>query len=133
MRVVGAVALFSLLTAAAPFPGGRPRPVVPATGWPKYCGTVSMSGTPTGTSPLNIATVPRLTLAWRTPLNGPIASAPSVLRNRLYIGDWGGIESAIDVESGEVLARADLGRTHAPQCYPSALGITSSPAIMNGV
>jgi len=128
-QVIGGIALL-LLTAAAPLPTIRTRPAVPrATGWPKYCGTVSMSGTPTGASGLSVATVPRLTLAWRTSLNGPIASAPSVFRSTLYVGDWGGFETAIDVQSGEVLAQADLGRTQAPQCSPSALGITSSPAI----
>jgi outer membrane protein assembly factor BamB len=88
-----------------------------------------MSGTPTGASSLGVATVPRLTLAWAKSLNGPIASAPSVLGGTLYVGDWGGFETAIDVLSGEVLAQADLGRTQAPQCNPSALGVTSSPAI----
>src|SRR5438445_5264293 len=128
-QVIGGIALL-LLTAAAPSPSVRMRPAVPrATGWLKYCGTVSMSGTPTGASPLGVATVSQLTLAWRTSLKGPIASAPSVLRSTLYVGDWGGFETAIDVQSGDVLAQADLGRTQAPQCNPSTLGITSSPAI----
>ncbi len=128
-KFIGITALL-LLTAAAPETTIRQRPVVPAAaGWPKYCGTVSMSGTPTGGSGLSIATVPRLRLAWRTSLNGPVASAPSILGNTLYVGDWGGFETAIDVQNGTVIARADLGRTQAPQCYPSSLGITSSPAI----
>src|SRR5206468_5279522 len=76
-----------------------------------------------------LATIPRLTVAWKTALKGPIASAPSVLRGTLYVGDWGGFETAIDVQSGEVLGQPDLGRTQAPQCNPSTLGITSSPAI----
>ena len=128
-QVIGVLALL-LLTAASPTTPIRSRPAVPrATGWPKYCGNASMSGTPTGSSPISVATIPRLTLAWKTPLNGPIASAPSVLRGTLYVGDWGGFETAIDVQSGEVLAQANLGRTEAPQCNPSTLGITSSPAI----
>jgi len=128
-QVIGVLALL-LLTAASPTTPIRSRPAVPrATGWPKYCGNASMSGTPTGSSLISVATIPRLTLAWKTPLNGPIASAPSVLRGTLYVGDWGGFETAIDVQSGEVLAQANLGRTEAPQCNPSTLGITSSPAI----
>src|SRR5260370_39679521 len=113
-QVIGGVALL-LLTAAAPLPTDRTRPVVPrATGWPKYCGTVSMSGTPTGASPLGVATVPQLTLAWVTSLKGPIASAPSVLGGTLYVGDWGGFETAIDVQRGEVLAQADARPAQAP-------------------
>jgi outer membrane protein assembly factor BamB len=135
-QVFGALALLVLLTAAAPFPRSRsvrpPRPAVqPLTGWPKYCGTMSMSGTPTGPSPLNNVTAVRLALAWTASLKGPIASAPSVLRDTLYIGDWGGFETAINTQSGKILAQVDLGRTHAPQCYPSMLGITSSPAVVD--
>jgi len=92
-----------------------------------------MSGTPTGGSSINVVTAPQLTLAWSTAVNGPIASAPSVFRNTLYVGDWGGYESAIEAETGTVIARANLGMTHAPQCDPSTLGITSSPAIADGV
>jgi outer membrane protein assembly factor BamB len=103
-----------------------------AAGWPKYCGNASMTGMPIGMSPISVATVPRMAIAWRTSLGGPIASAPSVLHNKLYIGDWSGTESAIDVRDGKILARADLGLTHAPQCDPSTLGITSSAAIVNG-
>jgi outer membrane protein assembly factor BamB len=51
----------------------------------------------------------------------------------LYIGDWGGFENEIDVRTGKVIARADLGQTHAPQCDPQTLGITSSAAIVNGI
>src|SRR2546421_5571964 len=108
--VIGGAALL-LLTAAAPFPNPRIRPFrprsaeSPVAGWPKYCGTASMGGTPTGPSALSLGTVPRLILAWRSSLNGPVASAPSVFCNTLYIGDWGGIESAIDVQNGKVLAR----------------------------
>ena len=90
-----------------------------------------MNGTPTGASPLNSVRVSHLALAWTASLKGPIASAPSVLRNTLYIGDWGGFETAIDTENGKILAQADLGRTQAPQCFPSKLGITSSPAVVD--
>jgi outer membrane protein assembly factor BamB len=129
-QVIAGIALL-LLTATAAFPKLRQRLVAPpeAAGWPKYCGNPSMSGTPAGPSSFGVATVPRLTLAWTTSLHGPIASAPSVLGQAAYVGDWGGFETAIDVESGKVLAQADLGRTQAPQCNPSNLGITSSPAI----
>jgi len=101
--------------------------------WPKYCGTLAMTGTPTGASPIDARSVAATRLSWRTKLDGSIASAPSVLRNRLYIGDWSGTESLIDTFNGRVIARANLGQTHAPQCQPSQLGITSSAAIENGV
>ena len=103
-RIVGPAVLLFLLTAAAPFPFPRTRTVRPRnpavsliTGWPKFGGTLAMSGMPTGPSSLTSATVPRLALSWKTPLSGPVASAPSVLSDTLYVGDWGGFENALDV------------------------------------
>jgi outer membrane protein assembly factor BamB len=114
--------------------GPRTRRVMPVTGsgWPKYCGDASMSGTPTGRSAINTATVVNMALAWQTTLQGPVASAPSVLRNRVYIGDWAGNENMLDARTGRLLASVNLGLTHAPQCEPETLGITSSAAIANG-
>src|SRR5437899_2524799 len=136
-QAIATIALFLLVAAGDPSsdfePGLRRVAQSPGPGWPKYCGTESMTGTPTGHSPITAATVTAMALAWRTKLNGPIASAPSVLRNRLYIGDWGGFENEIDVRNGHVIARANLGQTHAPQCNPQTLGITSSAAIVNGL
>lgn len=131
--VVLAIALLSLLPSSATHERLRPVASAPARGWPKYCGTDSMTGTPSGTSSINVSSVRAMTLAWRTKLNGPIASAPSVVRNTVYIGDWSGTLNAIDVQDGKVVAHADLGRTEASQCNPSTLGITSSPAIVNGL
>lgn len=102
------------------------------TGWLKYCGTVSMSGMPAGASSITPASANRLTLAWQVKLNGAVASAPSVLRNRLYIGDWGGYETELDTVTGAIVAQVSLGKTEAPQCTPASLGITSSPAIYGG-
>jgi len=92
-----------------------------------------MTGMPTGASTINPSTAVRLNLAWKAPLKGPVASAPSVYRDIAYIGDWGGFESAIDVRTGKQLAQAFLGRTFEVQCAPSSLGITSSPAIVDDV
>jgi outer membrane protein assembly factor BamB len=137
-RLFTVVALLTLLTGSAQVPRVRPlRPrvpvVQPVASWPKYCGNVSMTGTPAGSSPINTSTAVRLNLAWKTAVKGPIASAPSVYREVAYIGDWGGFESAIDVVSGKIVAQTFLGKTFAVQCYPSSLGITSSPAIVDDV
>src|SRR5215470_3663488 len=99
-RLFFGVAMLTLLTGAAQFPRVRPiRPrgpaVQPVPGWPKYCGNISMSGMPTGSSPINASTVTRLSLAWKSPVKGPIGSAPSVYRDIAYIGDWHGYETAI--------------------------------------
>jgi polyvinyl alcohol dehydrogenase (cytochrome) len=129
------LALLVLLTAAAPLRQPRLRRIDLADGpsWPKYCGTASMSGTPSGRSAIRPGSAPALALAWRVQLGGAIASAPSVVRNKVYVGDWSGTESMIDAQSGRIMATVNLGQTHAPQCQPDTLGITSSPAVVNGL
>src|SRR5437763_378145 len=146
MRRIVFVAAVTLLIAAAASaapdpifgrqPGqritGRQAQSDASEGWPKYCGTLTMSGTPTGVSPLTPENVSRLSLAWKLALKGPIASAPSILHNRLYIGDWSGYETLADTATGGIVAQANLGQTNAPQCTPAQLGVTSSPAIAGG-
>jgi outer membrane protein assembly factor BamB len=132
-QLLAPLALLLLVAAVDPDLEPRRRAATSTvTAWPKYCGTASMSGMPTGRSPINAVSASALTLNWRTTLKGSIASSPSILHNRLYIGDWSGTESSIDVRDGKVLATANLGQTHAPLCLPETLGITSSAAIENG-
>jgi len=102
------------------------------SGWPKYCADAAMSGYAAAEIRISPATAPELALAWRAALNGPIASSPSIGPDLLYVGDWSGAESAISAATGEVIARADLGLTRAPQCNPPTLGVTSAPLLANG-
>jgi outer membrane protein assembly factor BamB len=129
-QLIAPIALLLLVAAGDSDAPRRRAATSTLPGWPKYCGTPSMSGTPTGRSPIDAASAAALTPAWRTKLNGPVASSPSILYNRLYIGDWSGTENLIDTRNGTILATADLGQTHAPQCQPDTLGITSSAAIV---
>lgn len=131
--VIAALPVFLGATDPAREPRLRHVTAAVGPGWPKYCGTPGMSGTPLGPSSISIKTAPALTPAWQTQLKGSIASAPSVLRNKLYIGDWSGTESLIDTHTGQVLFTADLGKTTAPQCQPQTLGITSSAVIVDGM
>jgi polyvinyl alcohol dehydrogenase (cytochrome) len=92
-----------------------------------------MNGVAIGEEVLSTTTVPRLSVLWSRTLSGPIASAPSVVRGKVYVGDWGGMEWALDSTTGDVIASADLGQTSAAQCNPANLGITSSPAIVDNI
>ncbi|MEA2328390.1 MAG: hypothetical protein QOE68_3349 [Thermoanaerobaculia bacterium] len=105
----------------------------PENDWPRYCASNSMSGVAAGEQVLSTATVPNLHLLWSRTLNGAIASAPSVARGKVYIGDWGGYEWALDAATGDVVASIDLGQTKSDACYPSTLGITSSAAIVDNI
>lgn len=117
-------------------PGGPPpqrtRPSASpglVSDWTKFGGSLGLTGTPAGVSAIDRQRAGRLALVWQIALGAPLASQPSVVGNTLYVGDWGGFERAINVATGEVRAKADLGRTHAPQCTPSLLGITSTAAV----
>ena len=73
-----------------------------------------------------------LTLRWSAHLSGPIASSPTIVNGRLYVGDWAGNEWSLDAATGAVVAHAFLGTTQAPQCTPAVLGITSAAAVDHG-
>lgn len=92
-----------------------------------------MDGVAAGEITLTAANAPSIALLWSRTLGGPIASAPSVARGKVYVGDWSGFEWALDQDSGDVIASADLGQTHSGNCNPADLGISSSPAIQGNI
>ncbi|MEA2237601.1 MAG: hypothetical protein QOC81_2325 [Thermoanaerobaculia bacterium] len=115
---------------AASGPTVRRRALIaPANDWNKYCGSLALDGIASGERILSPASVPNLQLLWSRKLNGPVASAPSVANNKVYVGDWAGFEWALDAATGDVIALADLGQTNSDRCNPPQLGITSSPVI----
>lgn len=107
----------------------RAAQVNPTNDWNKYCGSLAMNGNAVGERVLSATSAPKLQLLWLKKLNGPIGSAPSVARSKVYVGDWGGFEWALDAATGTVLATVNLGQTNIDHCNPSVLGISSSPVI----
>jgi len=105
----------------------------PDNDWPRYCASNSMSGVAAGEQILSPITVGNLHLVWSRTLSGPVASAPSVARGKVYIGDWGGNEWALDAADGEVIASIDLGQTKNDLCNPAILGVTSSANIVDNI
>src|SRR3954447_14034990 len=101
--------------------------------WPRYCASNSMSGVAAGEQIVSPATASNLRLLWSRMLSGPVASAPSVVGGKLYIGDWSGHEWALDAANGDVIASADLGQTKSDACNPAILGITSSAAVVDNI
>jgi outer membrane protein assembly factor BamB len=55
-----------------------------------------MSGVSAGERILALNSVSGMQLLWSRTLNGPIASAPSVVQRKVYVGDWSGYEWALD-------------------------------------
>ena len=105
----------------------------PINDWTKYGASLSMNGVALGEYVLSPVTVPGLHILWSRLLDGQIASAPSIARGKLYIGDWGGKEWALDAATGNVIASIDLGQTINARCNPPILGVTSSPAIVDNI
>ena len=100
--------------------------------WPKYCANLQMTGVAPSGGNITPSSARTLTERWVVPLPGSIASSPSIVDGKLFVGDWNGDEWSIDALTGEVLAVANLGTTTNNSCNPSKLGITSAAAIENG-
>jgi len=101
--------------------------------WPKYCADDAMTGVAAAERLISVASAPSLAPLWTATLPGSIASSPTVVGGRVYVGDWSGLEWALDAGTGVAIAHADLGTTHASQCSPPDLGITAAPAVQHGV
>lgn len=82
-----------------------------------------------GEHAISPASAPTLRPAWTDTLAGSIASSPTVVAGRVYVGDWSGAEWAVDAATGAVVATTNLGTTFVSYCNPPSLGITSAPAV----
>ena len=88
---------------------GRSRPV-PVAGvrpdhdWPKYCADAAMTGLAHNETKISAASAGTLALLWKIALPGAIASSPTVVSDRLYVGDWSGGEWELDASKGEAEA-----------------------------
>jgi polyvinyl alcohol dehydrogenase (cytochrome) len=122
--------------AIAPASPASPVPVAPGRlghDWPKYCADLEMTGNARGETRISPASARSLRLAWKISLPGVIASSPTVVSGRVYVGDWSGIEWALDAANGQAIAFADLGTTVASECLGAvSKGITSAPAFSHG-
>ncbi len=102
--------------------------------WPKYCADDAMTGVAAAERLISVAAAPALVPLWTATLPGSVASSPTVVAGTVYVGDWSGLEWALDAATGSAIAHADLGTTSVPvgHCNPPHLGITSAPAVIAG-
>jgi outer membrane protein assembly factor BamB len=100
--------------------------------WPKYCGNLEMTGVAASGGPLSPTTAAALAPLWRVSLDGPVASSPTVAGDLVYIGDWTGLEYALDITTGALAASVNLGTTTNTHCEPATIGITSAAAVSGG-
>ncbi len=122
---------------------GTPAPAAAQTGpgqvgpgdWPAFLyGPDRQSWNPDETA-LSPTTAPALRLKWQQNLGGsPIAAAPAVVGDTVYLGSWDGNEYALSTADGSTRWKIFLGSTGTPptQCKPNAAGITSGAAVADG-
>jgi len=68
-----------------------------------------------GASPIDAASVSRLTVAWTVAMSGPLTTVPIIVGNRIYVEDDAGAVAAIDRSTGQVVWRSkQTGATIGP-------------------
>jgi len=82
---------------------------------------------------LSVANSSTLKLKWKFATGAPVVSSVAIVGTTAYVGSWDGYEYAISTSSGSLVWKTYLGTTSDPGCYPPTIGITSSPAVVNGV
>ncbi len=100
--------------------------------WPKYCADAGMTGEAHNETTISPSSMSSMHAAWRVTLPGAIASSPTVVAGKLYVGDWQGNEWELDAASGTAVASVNLGTTPIGNCDPPIQGVTSAPAFSVG-
>ena len=73
-------------------------------------------------------------IKWTFKGDGTMAAQPIVVGDMVYEGAWSGNLFALDRETGQVRWKEDLGVTGGREgCSPAYAGVTSAPAVVNGV
>lgn len=81
-------------------------------------------------APGNITGMVRL---WSYSTGGVIEGSPTVVGDRVFVGSWDGYEYALNASNGALVWKTFLGTTSGTcTSYGPAVGITSSPAVLNG-
>ncbi|MBV9384297.1 MAG: PQQ-like beta-propeller repeat protein, partial [Streptosporangiaceae bacterium] len=100
--------------------------------WPMFLQNPSRTAA-TADPKLNASSVPALKLKFTFAAGGVIASSVSIVGTTAYFGSWDGYEYAVNTTNGSLIWKQFLGTTTDPGCNPVNIGVTSSPAIVNGV
>src|SRR5437667_4881940 len=121
IRLLAALALLSpLLTTAGD--------------WPDYLHDVQRTAASPDETVLSPSNAGQLVKLWSFKTGGAIAASPTVVGGTVYMGSWDGDEYALDAATGALKWKTFLGTTTANSaCFPNQLGVSSSPAVQNGV
>lgn len=124
------------LVAGVVGPGSFASPAVVAaagstTDWPTYLHDTSRTAASTETI-LTPAAAPNLRPLWTYKTGGMIAASATVVGGVAYVGSWDGYEYALNATTGALIWKTYLGLTVVPACSPPQLGVSSTPAVVNG-
>ena len=103
-----------------------------AVDWPQYLANPQLTGASNETI-LAGTDAPNLAPKWTFKTGGMIAASATVVAGVAYVGSWDGFEYALNAATGSLLWKTSLGITNAPQCSPPSIGLSSIPAVVNGV
>src|SRR6516165_3875734 len=124
------VTVLSIVTSAVL---STPAAAVSYQDWPMFLQNSARTNA-TVDPTLSVANAPTLKQKWAYQTGGPVASSASIVGTTAYFGSWDGYEYAVNTATGALVWKSpSLGITTDPGCNPSTIGITSSPAVVNGV
>ena len=129
VAILVVVAGLNLAVAAA---GSRPAAAAVSQDWPMFLHDNTRSNA-TSDATLSASNAPLLSLKWKSPTGGPIATSVSIVGSIAYVGSWDGYEYAINTADGSLVWKTFLGTTNDPGCNPANIGITSAAAVVGGV
>jgi outer membrane protein assembly factor BamB len=107
-----------------------PLPICKGADWPTYLGeNTREAASPTERS-ISPTTAHSLVQLWNFTAGNSVVASPAIVAGEAYIGSWDGFEYALNVTTGHVKWKDNLGTDSHD---PSILGITSSATVTSGV
>ncbi|HYM14127.1 MAG TPA: PQQ-binding-like beta-propeller repeat protein, partial [Dehalococcoidia bacterium] len=132
-RLVPFALAVAALISVLPFARSHGDASAATTDWPTFMHDTARTGAGSDTT-ISTANAAQLSNVWTLPTGGVIAGGAAIVGNTAYIGSWDGYLYAINVTTGAQLWRQFLGLTSVTGCHgTNNMGVTSSPAVANGV
>ncbi|MGH2469481.1 MAG: PQQ-binding-like beta-propeller repeat protein, partial [Chloroflexota bacterium] len=106
-----------------------------STDWPLYLHDVQRTANQPQTA-ISTANAAQLTKLWSFQTGGIVGSSPIVVAGNLYVGAWDGYEYSLNAATGALNWKTYLGVDTPPTqsgCFPASAGVSSAPAVQNGV
>ncbi|MGH2516895.1 MAG: PQQ-binding-like beta-propeller repeat protein, partial [Ktedonobacterales bacterium] len=100
----------------------------PTGQWASYLHGNERSGFNSAEQLITPVSAPQLAQRWSYTTSQPISAQPIEANNLVYFGSWDGYERAL-TPSGHLVWSTYLGRTNAPSCGSTVIGVASTPFV----